>query len=190
MCNATNLQFVALVNENAELRAEMGAVCTMLGEDYEGEMDIPDNKRRPLDSLASEALAQKDNTIAELKADVEGLDAESKLSDILCFRCSAPVVEFSIPNAAWNTIVRDNGPETDQEYLCLDCFAGIAAEKIGWLGDELRELKKATRELLSHSVLRKTIGLEPMDWEQVEARWQEIVQQAIQLAAQAQQKGK
>lgn len=51
-------------------------------------------------------------------------------SDIPCDKCQGPVVEFSVPNEAWNTIIREHGRETDQEYLCLNCFAKAAAERI------------------------------------------------------------
>lgn len=54
-----------LIAEVVRLRAEMAATCFILGEDYSGEMELPDKKRRPLDSLVSEALAQKDNELAE-----------------------------------------------------------------------------------------------------------------------------
>ncbi len=64
----------------------------------------------------------------------EQLDASCKrgieISDVPCCRCHGPVIEFSIPNELWNIIVRNRGPETNKEYLCLDCFACVAAEKI------------------------------------------------------------
>lgn len=44
-------------------------------------------------------------------------------SSIPCHDCRGPVVEFSVPNDAWNTLIRRGGRETDQEYLCLSCFA-------------------------------------------------------------------
>lgn len=52
------------------------------------------------------------------------------LTSTPCCKCGGSVVEFSIPNSAWNTIIRGDGGETDQEYLCLTCFAEIAAKKI------------------------------------------------------------
>lgn len=56
--------------------------------------------------------------------------------EIPCCRCKGHVVEFSVSNEAWNTIVRRNGPETDQEYLCLECFAGLAVDEIEQLRQE------------------------------------------------------
>lgn len=62
------------------------------------------------------------------------IDATTKqgveISEVPCCKCSGLVIEFSIDNESWNTIIRDDGPETDQEYLCLECFAEIAAHKI------------------------------------------------------------
>ncbi len=77
-----------------------------------------------------------DECYGDLTAEIEQLRSESKRSDIPCCKCGGPVIEFSIPNAAWNTIIRDNDPATDQEYLCLNCFADIAAEKIERLREE------------------------------------------------------
>jgi len=57
-------------------------------------------------------------------------------SEIPCCRCGGVVVEFSVPHDAWNILIRDDGKETDQEYLCLECFARLAAEKV----KQLREM--------------------------------------------------
>lgn len=50
------------------LQAELKTAYFCLGPDYDGEWDLGE-KRRPLDSLVSEALAQKDNEIERLQAD-------------------------------------------------------------------------------------------------------------------------
>ena len=63
-------------------------------------------------------------------------------STIPCCKCGLPVVEFTVPNEAWNTIARGNGPETNQEYLCLNCFATIAAAEIKRLQGELRRARE------------------------------------------------
>lgn len=47
----------------------------------------------------------------------------SSVSTVPCCLCKGPVIEFSVPNEVWNRIVRGGGPETDQEYLCVGCFA-------------------------------------------------------------------
>ena len=65
--------------------------------------------------------------------EVERLKAPS---EIPCCKCGGDVKEFSVPNEAWNVIVRKGGPETDQEYLCLNCFARCAADYIERLQDE------------------------------------------------------
>ena len=68
----------------------------------------------------------------EYKTIVEGMTRSgfNGLSDIPCCKCGGPVVEFSVPNEAWNTVIRNNGPETDQEYLCVKCFALVAADRL------------------------------------------------------------
>lgn len=56
----------ALHAEVERLEAEWKAACDCLGKDYEGEWDVGD-KRRSLDSLVSEAMAQKDEEVARLR---------------------------------------------------------------------------------------------------------------------------
>jgi hypothetical protein len=43
-------------------------------------------------------------------------------STIPCCKCGGPVVEFTVPNDIWNAVIRRGGHETDQEYLCMDCW--------------------------------------------------------------------
>jgi hypothetical protein len=61
--------------EVERLRAEWQATCDLLGEGYAGEWDLPDEKRRPLDSLVSEVLAQRDEEVERLQ---KGLDSAVK----------------------------------------------------------------------------------------------------------------
>jgi hypothetical protein len=66
--------------------------------------------------------ADRDWAIAEL-------DGARRLpSKVPCCRCGGEVVEFHIDNADWNLLVRGDGPEHDQEYLCIRCFGAVAAE--------------------------------------------------------------
>lgn len=58
----------------------------------------------------------------------------SELADILCCKCGGEVIEFSVDNESWNTIVRQDGREHDQEYLCINCLALIAATELRRLG--------------------------------------------------------
>jgi len=46
----------------------------------------------------------------------------SDISNIPCARCGGPCIEFTAPNYIWNAVVRNGGPETDKEYLCVQCF--------------------------------------------------------------------
>lgn len=43
-------------------------------------------------------------------------------SAVPCARCGGEVVEFSIPNDIWNEIIRLDGHEHADEYLCWNCF--------------------------------------------------------------------
>lgn len=43
-------------------------------------------------------------------------------SKIPCVQCGKEVQEFSVPNNVWNSVVRPNGHETNNEYLCVWCF--------------------------------------------------------------------
>ena len=44
------------------------------------------------------------------------------ISSISCARCQGEVVEFSVPNDIWNRVIRLDGHERDDEYLCINCF--------------------------------------------------------------------
>lgn len=46
----------------------------------------------------------------------------SKISLIPCASCDGEVIEFSIPNDIWNRVIRIDGYESDDEYLCINCF--------------------------------------------------------------------
>lgn len=48
--------------------------------------------------------------------------ADLKPTEIPCARCRGPVVEFTIPNEVWNAVIRPDGHERDDEYLCLACW--------------------------------------------------------------------
>ena len=89
-------------------------------------IDYPVYLRKQAD-WAEDELPNTAKTFRDAAAEFERLQA---LSEIPCCKCGGPVVEFSISNEVWNRLVRKGGPETDQEYLCIDCFAGIAAAEI------------------------------------------------------------
>jgi len=79
--------------------------------------------------------------IERLQAEAARLQEAYGPSQIPCCKCGGPVVEFSVPNDAWNTIVRKDGPETNQEYLCLGCFAEAAANEIERLRAVIDQIK-------------------------------------------------
>lgn len=62
-----------------------------------------------------------------------------EVSEVPCCRCGGPVVEFTIANADWNTIIRPAGIEHENEYLCVECFGAVAAGRIRLLRDELAD---------------------------------------------------
>lgn len=47
-----------------------------------------------------------------------------------CDECGGPAPEYTVPNEAWNTIIRNDGREGPREYICLNCFAATAARRI------------------------------------------------------------
>jgi len=47
-----------------------------------------------------------------------------------CASCGGVVFEFSVPNELWNLIVRNDGPESYGEYLCVNCFHRKVAEYV------------------------------------------------------------
>ena len=51
-------------------------------------------------------------------------------SDTPCSNCNGEVQEFSIPDKVWNKIIRNDGKETDNEYLCIWCFV---ARVVDWV---------------------------------------------------------
>ena len=50
------------------------------------------------------------------------LSYTDKESNIPCYLCGGKVIEFTIPNDIWNTVMRLNYKETNQEYICINCW--------------------------------------------------------------------
>lgn len=90
--------------------------------------------------LAGRLVKQMGPLVAELR---ELREAKESPSTIPCCKCGGMVVEFSVPNEAWNIIVRKGGSETDQEYLCLDCFARCAASELRTAREKIDRLREA-----------------------------------------------
>jgi len=44
------------------------------------------------------------------------------MNEIPCNRCGGNVIEFSVPNDIWNTVIRQDGHERDDEYICHACW--------------------------------------------------------------------
>lgn len=50
-----------------------------------------------------------------------------------CSNCGGEAVEFSVPSPVWNKVVRSQtgGRESENEYLCVWCFADMAIVYLG-----------------------------------------------------------
>jgi hypothetical protein len=48
-----------------------------------------------------------------------------------CTNCGGPVAaEFHLPNDIWNAVMRPDGHETSNEYLCLKCWHAKLRERL------------------------------------------------------------
>ena len=110
----------AALDRLEEVEAERKCTLDSLGDDYAGEFDLPVSKQRPLDSLVVEALAQKDNRIAELEAERDGLLA------VLTAIAAYP------PHTAWTAIDGESGSRP-VKVTCGHCLhmIGTAHEAAG-----------------------------------------------------------
>lgn len=66
--------------------------------------------------------------VEEAIAIMNNEDGDNK---ICCSNCRGEVMEFSIPNDIWNFVVRKNGRETNNEYLCENCWFTKLRETLG-----------------------------------------------------------
>ena len=80
--------------------------------------------------------------IRDLKKENIKLKEMSSPSQIPCHDCKGPVIEFSIANELWNMLIRENGPETDSEYLCINCFALRVVDLLNHKNCEVESLNK------------------------------------------------
>ena len=62
------------------------------------------------------------NTLPDALDEIERLNACIPVSEVPCCKCHGEVIEFTVPNELWNAVMRPDGCETDQEYLCFDCW--------------------------------------------------------------------
>lgn len=56
------------------------------------------------------------------QAAIKRNDADYELSSVPCAKCGKGCVEFTIPNEIWNAVIRPDGREHDEEYLCIACW--------------------------------------------------------------------
>lgn len=59
------------------------------------------------------------------------LTQNEDVSEIPCARCGGEVIEYAIPNDIWNKVIRTEGRERDDEYLCMDCFFAALRKALG-----------------------------------------------------------
>lgn len=53
------------------------------------------------------------------------------VSIVPCDRCGGEVIEFSIPNDIWNKVIRTDGRESDNEYICVGCWFNSLRKALG-----------------------------------------------------------
>jgi hypothetical protein len=73
--------------------------------------------------------------------------AKSESSSIPCCNCGGEVIEFTVPNALWNKVIRHDGHATDKEYLCFSCWNQQLSDFISELETQLAELRGLLREV-------------------------------------------
>jgi DNA-directed RNA polymerase subunit RPC12/RpoP len=50
------------------------------------------------------------------------VERKARMSEIPCCKCGGEVVEFVVPNDLWNMVIRQDGHESNKEYLCFACW--------------------------------------------------------------------
>lgn len=65
-------------------------------------------------------------------------------SEVPCARCGGRVVEFVVPNDVWNSVVRLDGKEGDDEYLCEACYRNAVT---AWVRSS-RSSKEAPKQII------------------------------------------
>ena len=141
------------------LEGAIGPLCDECHDTLQAE--VLDNVGLPAN--AADELERLQRERDEYKTIVEGMTRSgfNGLSDIPCCKCGGPVVEFSVPNEAWNTVIRNNGPETDQEYLCVKCFALVAADRLNTAQAIVAKLPKCWRFNTDKTALVQTCPVVP-----------------------------
>lgn len=90
------------------------------------------------------------------------------MTEIPCCKCGGVVIdEFSVPSELWNAVMRPDGHETDQEYLCFECWNGALNVYITRLRSLVTELKEGitnTRDLARTGVAPDAFGMTQEDW--------------------------
>lgn len=119
----TAAAIVAAINEAAALRAERQATLSTLGPTYAGEFDLPIEKQRPLDSLVSEALAQKEEEasalrerVAEMEVDVEYFKATN--AELQALLASTPGA-LDLQNSSLGQLLVRRNAELERENAAL-----------------------------------------------------------------------
>lgn len=107
---------------------------------------------RETEEMARELLAWRQARKSVIPLDM-GVDWNADTSTIPCVLCGGVVREFSIPNEIWNYVVRDDGLETDREYMCETCYRQKANEKI----EKLRVEVAASRKLIDVAIAHRKL---------------------------------
>lgn len=72
----------------------------------------------------------------------------SSISAVPCNRCEGPCTEFIIPSDIWNRVIRTEGAERDDEYICEDCWY-LALREALQSGVIMFEMDDLDRELMA-----------------------------------------
>jgi ssDNA-binding Zn-finger/Zn-ribbon topoisomerase 1 len=127
-------------------------MCTKCGHHAtvpnDGKLTCPKcgHSRRTLEAIFGPAPAKPD----ALPADVRRV-----VASIPCAGCAGPVVEFTVPNDVWNTVVRRNGPERSDEYLCEACYRKAVE---GYVRDVRRVVEAAVGYVGATNTYGATLG--------------------------------
>ena len=76
----------------------------------------------PWASQAGHEIKALKTELVQLREQSAAFGISTGESSTPCARCGGTVIEFSLPSDVWNAVVRQGGPERDDEYLCYACW--------------------------------------------------------------------
>lgn len=145
------LEAILFFCENCHTVSQEYGVCPQCERVFQSETFVPKEKLSKVEKLdptiihnlieacqfAADAIFNKEYTEEAMDvcftilAQVEAAKQIDKVSVIPCSRCGGEVEEFVIPNDIWNKVIRNNGPESDNEYICVNCWFSALRKSLG-----------------------------------------------------------